>query len=356
MFFKRIDVENFKNVKETEECLLKPIADKEKRAFDRACIAGIHAIANGTPYEINLIAHHMYRKWKDGKNSKIALSPAVWDEVLKEIDGLRKSGRYQVANKMRGYGSDLLKVLISLLEFPNVSKEWLSEFMLLEGVDAGPKEIRRKKSIARSSIEQLKKDRVLSEEDARLCFNGSPFDVLYLKYLCASKGVMDTEAFSMSLSEDPIFILYRKLTDTIFLKDFPEYYIQTRLDKKEKVKGEKTETFIIGSRVPNLPPEPHTLLEISPESRNGFYLGVPHSLRYRVNIEWMKQGFVTQVKFQKEEDKERFRNRLKALADRLNFLGYKIHMAQQRSGIVEAGQNKGSCGMFGQSHRDKPLL
>jgi tetratricopeptide (TPR) repeat protein len=346
MFFKRIDVENFKNVKETEESLLKPIADKEKRAFDRAYIGDIHAITNGAPYEINLIAHHMYRKWKDGKNSKIALSPAVWDEVLKEIDGLRKSGRYRVANKMRGYGSDLLKVLISLLEFPNVSREWLSEFMLLEGVDAGPKEIRRKKSIARSSIEQLKKDRVLSEEDAGLCFNGSPFDVLYLKYLCASKGVMDTEAFSMSLSEDPIFILYRKLTDTIFLKDFPEYYIQTRLDKKEKVKGEKTETFIIGSRVPNLPPEPHTLLEISPESRNGFYLGVPHSLRYRINIEWMKQGFVTQVKFQKEEDKERFRNRLKALEDKLNFLGYKIHLEDEitwhnkGAGLLKQGKMK----------------
>ncbi|HXX34979.1 MAG TPA: tetratricopeptide repeat protein, partial [Thermodesulfobacteriota bacterium] len=329
MFFKKIDVENFKNVKETEECLLKPIADKEKRAFDRACIADIHAIANGTPYEINLIAHHMYRQWKDGKNSKIALSPAVWDEVLKEIDGLRKSGRYQVANKMRGYGSDLLKVLIYLLEFPNVSREWLSEFMLLEAIDTGPKETRRKKLIERSFIEQLMKDHVLYEEDARLRFNGSPFDVLYLKYLCASKGVMDTETFSMGLSEDPIFILYRKLTDTIFLKDFPAYYIQTRLDKKEKAKGEKTETFIIGSRVPKLPPGPHTLLEISAESRNGFYLGVPHSLRYRVNIVWMKEGFVTQVKFQKEEDKERFRNRLKALTDQLNFLGYEIHLEDE---------------------------
>ena len=329
-FFKRIDVENFKNVKETEECLLKPIADKEKRAFDRACIGEIHAITNGTPYEINLIAHYMYRIWKDGKNPKIALSPTVWDDVLKEIDGFRKSGRYQIANKMRGYGADLLKILISLLEFPNASKEWLAEFMLLEEIDTGqPKEIRRKKSIAGSSIEQLKKDAVLSEEDARLRFNGSPFDVMYLKYLCAAKGAMDTTAFSMGLSEDPIFILYRKLTDNIFLKNFPEYYIQTRFDKKEKVKREKAEEFIIGSRVPNLPPGIHTLLEISPESRNGFYLGVPHSLRYRVNVEWMKEGFVTQVKFQKEEDKERFRNCLKALADKLNFLGYKIHLEDE---------------------------
>jgi hypothetical protein len=92
-FFKRIDVENFKNIGETEECLFKPLADKERRAFDRACIGDIHAITNGTPYEINLIAHHMYRIWKDGKNPKVALFPAVWDDVLKEIDGASPNGQ-----------------------------------------------------------------------------------------------------------------------------------------------------------------------------------------------------------------------------------------------------------------------
>jgi len=329
-FFKRINVENFENVKETEECLLKPLADKEKGAFDQACIGEIHAITNGTPYEINLIAHNMYRRWKDGKNPKIALSSEVLDDVLKEIERLRKSGRYKIANKMRGYGMDLLKILISFLEFPNASRKWLAEFMLLEEIDTGqPKDIYRKKSMMRSSIEQLRKDHVLSEEDAKLRFKGGQFDLLYLKYLCASKGIMDTKKFFIGFSEDPIFNLYRKLTDNIFLRDFPEYYIQTRFDKIEKVNRKKAEKFIIGARVPNLPPGTHTLLEISPESRNGFYLGVPHSLRYRVNVEWMKEGFITQVKFKKEEDKERFRNHLKALADKLNFLGYKIHLEDE---------------------------
>ena len=128
----------------------------------------------------------------------------------------------------------------------------------------------------------------------------------------------------MGFSEDPIFNLYRKLTDNVFLKDFREYTIQTRFDRIEKVKREKAEKFIIGARIPNGPPGTHTVLEISPESRNEFYLGVPRSLRYRVNVEWMKEGFVTQVKFKKEEDKERFRNHLKALADKLNLLGYHI--------------------------------
>lgn len=324
-FFKRINVESFKNVKETEECLLKPLADTEKRAFDQACIGEIHAITNGAPYEINLIAHYMYREWKKGKNPKIALSPGVWGDVLREMEGFRKAGHYEIADKMRGYGEDLLKILVSLLEFPNASKKWLAEFVLLEEMDTvQPKDIHRKKSTVRGSIDRLKKDHVISEEDARLRFKGGPFDLLYLKYLWASKGVMDNKQFFVGFSEDPIFNLYRKLTDNVFLKDFPEYYVQTRFDRIEKVKREKAEKFIIGARVPNGPPGTHTLLEISPESRNEFYLGVPHSLRYRVNVEWMEDGFVTQVKFKKEGDKERFRNHLKALADKLNLLGYRI--------------------------------
>jgi tetratricopeptide (TPR) repeat protein len=343
--FKRIDVENFKNVKETEECLLEPLAGKEKKAFDQSCIGEIHAITDGTPYEINLIAHFMYRKWKDGKNPKIALSPEVWGDVLKEMEGFRKAGHYEVANKIRGYGVDLLKILICLLEFPNVSKKWLAEFALLEEMDGVQlKEVSRKKSAARGSIDRLKKDHVISEKAGKLGFTGEAFDLIYLKYLWASKGVVDAKRFFIGFSEAPIFNLYRKLTDNVFLKDFPEYYIQTRFDRIEKAKGEKAEKFIIGARVPQGPPETHTLLEISPESRSEFYLGVPHSLRYRVNVEWMKEGFVTQARFKKEEDRERFRNHLIALADKLNLLGYTVfhedEIAWHRKGAEFLKQGK----------------
>ncbi len=324
-FFKRINVENFKNAKETEECLLKPLADKEKRVFDQACIGGIHAVTNGSPYEINLVGHFMYRHWKDGKNPKIGVSPEVWNDVLKEMEGFRKAGHYEIANKVRGYGADFLRILVSLLELPNASKKWLAEFVLLDEIDgAQPKEISRRRSAVTEAIGLLQKDRVISEKNGKLRFNGGPFDLLYLKYLWASREATDTQRFFIGFPEDPIFNLYRKLTDNVFLRDFPEYYIQTRFDRIEKIKGEKAEKFIIGSRVPSGPPGTHTLLEISPESKNEFYLGVPHSLRYRVNVEWMKEGFVTQVKFKKERDKERFQTHLKTLADKLNVLGYTV--------------------------------
>jgi tetratricopeptide (TPR) repeat protein len=280
----------------------------------------------------------MYRHWKDGKNPEIGVSSEVWGDVLKEMEGFRKAGHYAIANKMRGYGIDLLKVLVSLLELPNVPKKWLAEFVLLDEMDgAEPKDISRRRSAARGAIGQLQKDRVISETNGRLRFDGGPFDLLYLKYLWASKEASDIQRFFIGFSEDPIFNLYHKLTDNVFLGDFPEYYTQTRFDRITKVKGEKAEKFIIGAKAPNGPAGTHTLLEISPESKNEFYLGVPHSLRYRVNVEWMKEGFVTQVKFKKEKDKKRFQNHLKALADKLNVLGYTVlhedEIAWHRNGV-----------------------
>ncbi|MDI6642001.1 MAG: hypothetical protein QME68_06805, partial [Elusimicrobiota bacterium] len=164
-FFKRINVENFKDIKETEECLLKPLNEEEKEAFDRTCTGDIHRITNGTPYEINLIAHHMYRRWGDGRNPKIGLSPEVLDDVLNEIERLRKEGHYEIANKIKRYRIDQLKVLISLLEFPSVSKEWLAEYMLLDEVDTLQlKDVYVKKSITKDYIEHLEKDGVITEE------------------------------------------------------------------------------------------------------------------------------------------------------------------------------------------------
>jgi len=195
-FFKRISVENFKNIKETEECLLKPLDKKEKNNFDRTCLGDIHRLANGSPYEINLIAHYMYRRWKEKKIPKISLSPEILDDVLNEVERLRKEGHYEIANKMKRYWFDQLKILVALLEFPNVSKEWLTEYMLLDQVETLQlKDVYVRKSIVKDYIEQLIKDGVISGDNGRIHFKGNQFDILYLKYFCASKGIRDTKEF-----------------------------------------------------------------------------------------------------------------------------------------------------------------
>jgi len=335
-FFKRINVENFRDIRETEECLLKPLSEEERKFFDRMCIVDIHRLTNGSPYEINLVAHYMYRRWREGKSSKIQLTPEVLDNVLNELESIRKVEKRIITSKIKRYWIDYLKILVLLLEFPNVPEDWFVEYALLDEIETlQSKDAYTRKNVIRDYIGYLKKDGVIAEREGKLIFNGDQFDVVYLKYLCASKGIREPKDFYIGFSDYPLINLHRKLVEAGLLRDFEEYNFQTLFDDIERKNGRIARKFLIGGRAVMPPGEESVLVEISPETRREFYLGAPNSMRFRVNIDWLKTGFVTQIKFKDKESLDRFVNRLNVLKDKLEFLGYKIVLKDEISWNLE---------------------
>lgn len=314
-FFNRINVGNF-NFDETKECILKPLSEDEKKIVDLSSVADIHRFTGGSPYEINLVAHYMYKAYKKAGSQKIGLTVGVLDNVLAKLERLRKGETHEIADKIKRYWINNLRVLISLLEFPNVSQEWLSRYILLEKLERlTPNIAVTEREIANDIILQLKKDGVIGEkENKQLYFKGDQFDLLYLKYYAISRGIKD---FFVGFPDSPIMNVYQKLAK-ILIDEFPEYNIHTKFDKREYLpdidkKGRRMMFGVKGTFGPG-----EIIIDIPPkELDEKFYRGIPNSVRFRINVKYMNEGFVTQVTFKKEEDKEKLIDKLNSYVEKL---------------------------------------
>lgn len=84
--FHRIDVKPFARWSDTMELVLHPIP---KDLFDAVApepdvLQELHELCGGAPDEVQLYCHHMYRGVEDGSSARMALSPQVFREVLRE--------------------------------------------------------------------------------------------------------------------------------------------------------------------------------------------------------------------------------------------------------------------------------
>jgi len=257
----------------------------------------------------------MYRRYQETNSSTIGLSVEVLNGVLNELERLRKGAHHEIANKIRACGLQQLKVLISLTEFPKSPQEWLVKYALLDNLQSlTPKKAVEESRITNLVIEQLKMSGIIEEnKDKQLLFKGDQFDFLYLKYYAILRGIKD---FFVGFKDDPIMNLRMKL-EKIMLEDFEKYEIHTKFDKKDFVKGVGVgRRFLIGAKVKFAKPGWQTVFEFTPrELERNFYLGTPNSTRFRINANYIGEGFVTQVTFKKLEEKKKLSDSLNSIKD-----------------------------------------
>lgn len=351
--FKRISLEPFEEPEKTRECIEKPLSKEEIEDLDDQCIGEIHRITGGSPYEINLVAHHMYKKYQEG-GSEIALTPEVLDNVAEELDRIRQSGHHKISDEIKRMMPNKLQVLISLLEFPNVPKDWLVEFSLLDQVETlEPDTLSSSKNVKRHIVEDLVEQGIIEEgEEENLAFAGSAFDRAYLKYYAAAQDVIDdVSEFHPGMMGVPAQNLYQKLVEHVILtEEFSEYRVHTAFDRgaepKEMDIGEGRQLFVVSAHITIPAGETRTVIEFSPDEREKFYQDLPNATRFRCNIEWMDQGFVSQVRFIDDGEKqaERLEQRIDTIKDRLDYLGYELLLEEEiqfYSQAVDASEKRG---------------
>ena len=321
-FFKRIDIGNFKTLEETKECILKPLNEDEAKIVDSGSVAEIHSFTGGSPYEINLVAHYMYKHYKESNLPNIKLTVEVLDDVLDELERLRKGEHHEIATKIRRLWVPHLKVLISLIELGKANRKTLARYMLLDNLrQLTPRKAKTETEINEMNIETLEKAEIIKAvEEDKLVFVGDQFDFLYLKYSALTKGI---SKFFVGLREEPIINLHTKLQN-LLLENVENYEFQARFDKRENLPetNYRGQLFVSGFHAKVSGKGKFTL--VSPEIEKRFYLGSESSLRFRVNIEYLETGFVTQVTLAKKEDKILVESRLDESKDKLELAGLNI--------------------------------
>jgi len=324
-FFKRISVENFKNYDETKECVLKPLVEEEKKRVDEGSIREIQYFTGGSPYEVNLVSHYMYKRWKQSGTQTMALSVQVLDDVLEELERLRKAEHHAIANKVKSYSPETVRILTSVLELPSAPKEWLIRYNLIPRVASSSlKDLSDNKTLIDYTFRDLIAQGVIREDESKnLSLSGDQFDTLYLKYTALSKGIRD---FFVGLSSDPSTNFWMKFERAV-LKEFDQYQVHVKFDRKEFEKGIGKRRGLVSAKVniPSGPPAEHLVMSFTfDELEKKFYLGTENAIRFRVVIDCIQSGFIAQVIFQKPEQIDQFKSKLFALGEKLEYIGLKI--------------------------------
>lgn len=124
--FKKVGVEPFISVKDTEECLLRPL--RESGVLDivlgedhpyriRRTVEEIHELTNGRAHEIQLIGHVIFRQMQHGKTARFALTLEALDDLLNTLEVGGRPDEGSLISEIRRLGPEDLHRLAALCTF-----------------------------------------------------------------------------------------------------------------------------------------------------------------------------------------------------------------------------------------------
>ena len=316
--FITIKVADFQDAKQTTDCILRPLTEEERKLVDRNSVAEIHGFTGGSPYEITLVAHYMYKIHKDTGSQAIRLTVDVLDAVMEEIERLRQEGHHDVAFRIKRCFPPTLRVLLSLLSFDRCTADELAWYMLLDKIDTiTGRGVRDDVSHSKMLIKNLVSLEFLDENDEhQLSFKGDSFDKLYLKYFALSKGLTGIIRPAMEPIQTLANTVNRHLTEGV--KNFETIIMFDRVRDIDR------QVFMMGAHKTVEQAGPLSIAISPHKMHTQLYEDLEDAIRFRINVEYLDNGFVVQHKFDNLSDKEIVLSRVDLMLERFKMAGIEL--------------------------------
>jgi hypothetical protein len=186
--FKRIDVEPFDRLSDTEDCVTKPL---EKLGIPVETVLPvttyfeIHKLSSGSPYEIQLICHYLFRRLQDGRSTTMTLNFGVLEDVRHDLEASENIARRPVLTHVRSLITEQLSALSVLCACDGgatLEQTWAIEYIIHGAV-------RWTEPGLRAQLEDLVARGVVADQEGLLQFKGDDFDRLYTKYFASERGI-----------------------------------------------------------------------------------------------------------------------------------------------------------------------
>jgi tetratricopeptide (TPR) repeat protein len=201
--FKKIEVGAL-DKDEIEDCIVKPLEliGGDRNIFDLSTyfeLKDAKSIANGKPYELNLLCHLMFKRMQEGKAKKMILSIEVLDDVLSELRKGKDLSCWPVITKIKKMSKKELMALDFLTSSngkSNFEQLWFIEYAI------NGENIWSKNEIL-DYFKKFEEEKIISLKSSNIHFTGDYFEKIYCKYFARQQDV------SLSITEMDFKLVFK---------------------------------------------------------------------------------------------------------------------------------------------------
>lgn len=203
--FMKINVAEFKDEKETKDCIRKPlekIGIVPEELFDSETydedVQEIHDLSGGRPYEIQLICHMLFRRVQSRQAAKMKLDLGVLEDVRKQLETSRDITIRPILTRIRSLEESqllALNVLCACDGRANLEQIWAVEYIFNDEKRWTKDALERELGYFINSGILEGKERIeelgFRPHPARdvIKFAGDDFDKIYTKYFAREQGI-----------------------------------------------------------------------------------------------------------------------------------------------------------------------